>query len=179
MAPEVLAVRAEVTEVYLRAAQRRERTESMTYTHEQIVEAAINAMVKGRHRPHCYSAHVPGQGYVNDGTRVDQWPDYVRQLEVRARAEAENMGWSPGYAEPGYDDSKKGILFANWNVFPRGLDNILERAGYAIEWSDEWDTCQDCNKAVRLVPDSHGWTPSYVFTTNGDFLCTACAKETN
>jgi hypothetical protein len=91
-----------------------------------------------------------------------------------AESEIENLGFATGYAEPGYTDPAKGILFANWNYFPRGLDSILERAGYAIEWSDEWSTCGDCGLAVRSSPDSYGWQPSYAILGECDLLCSDC-----
>lgn len=122
---------------------------------------------------HCFSAFVPGQGYVNDGSRVDLHDDYEKQRQRRAESEIENMGFAPKYAEPGYDDPIKGILFADWNVFARGVDRILERAGYAIEWSDEWTTCGDCGNAVRTQPDSWIWKPSYVISENGIY-CKEC-----
>src|SRR5678816_1797897 len=98
------------------------------------------------------------------------------------------------YAEPGYTNPEKGILFADWNdrttyrvdartfysrysaeqfvkthevadpaiVEQRDdtmkrLSDLAEKAGYAVEWSDEWSTCDDCGKAVRTSPDSYGW----------------------
>lgn len=143
---------------------------------ERILKAAIASMIRGRHSPHCYSAHVIGKGYVNDGSAAFNRADYLRQLERDATSELENMGWAEGYAEPGYDQPKRGVLMANWNKFPRHIGDTLERAGYAIEWSDEWDTCEDCNKAVRTSPDSHGWEPSFVLREDSTLLCHNCVE---
>src|SRR4051812_18753686 len=110
-----------------------------THTHrtlDRVFNAAIAAMAQGTKQPHCYSAHVPGQGYVNDGTRADLAADYRRQLGRAARSEFENMGFASEYHEPGYTQPARGFLFANWNRFPRNFDRLLERMGYAIEWSD-------------------------------------------
>src|SRR5262249_11080147 len=93
--------------------------------------------------------------------------------EERAR-HIEYMEWAAEYAEPGYDQPEKGILFANWNYFPRGVDSILERYGYQIEWSDEWSTCGDCGKAFRTQPDSYGWQPSYFWASDCEMLCKDC-----
>jgi hypothetical protein len=125
---------------------------------------------------HCFSAHVIGQGYVNRGEVQATRADYDRQRVQRTESEIDNLGWAPGYAEPGYDQPTRGVLLADWNVFPTGIDTILERAGYTIEWSDEWITCAECNKAVRTEPDGYDWTPSYVIV-DGDFLCRSCADE--
>src|SRR5262245_37954667 len=128
---------------------------------ERILDAAKNAMINGHHAPHCYSAHVPGKGYVNNGADPATRADYLRQLERAVQSEIDNLGYASGYAEPGYHDPDNGVLFANWNVFPRGFDRVLEQAGYAVEWSDEWSTCEDCGKAVRTSPNSYGWQRSY------------------
>lgn len=123
---------------------------------------------------HCFSAHVPGQGYVNDGSRVDLRPEYDRQRIHRATVAIENLDCANGYAEPGYSDPDRGVLFADWNIFPRGVDTVLERAGYAIEWQDEWATCADCNKAVRTSPDSYSWQPYYLLVNDCEIVCLDC-----
>lgn len=123
---------------------------------------------------HCFSAHVPGKGYVNRGELETDRPEYDKQRRHAAESEIENLGWANGYAEPGYQDPERGVLFANWNVFPRGVDDILERAGYAIEWSDEWSTCSDCGKAFRTSADSYGWQPSYVILNECELVCRDC-----
>lgn len=146
-------------------------------TLSRILDAAVNSMITGHHAPHCYRAHVAGRGYVNDGSIFSTRSDYLRQLERSARSEVDNMGFADGYAEPGYTDPpKRGVLLANWNSLPKNLDRILERAGYAIEWSDEWTTCDDCNKAVRTQPDGYDWKPRYA-EHNGAVLCEACSDE--
>lgn len=148
-------------------------------TLECILQAAVSSMIKGHHAPYCYSAHVIGRGYVNDGSKVYDRTDYLRQLERDAQSEVENMGWAPKYAESGYDQPKRGIVMANWNKLPRELGAILERAGYAIEWSDEWATCDSCNGAVRTQPDGHGWEPGYRETESGDTFCLECYADEN
>lgn len=147
-------------------------------------------MRKSLCRPaHCYSAWIKGEGYVLDERRIIGTPEqraelqaeYDRQRRRTADSEIDNLGWADGYAEPGYQNEqpKRGVLFANWNVFPRGLDTILERAGYAVEWSDEWSTCDDCNKAVRTQPNGYDWKPEYDVKAieRGEMICTGCADE--
>lgn len=143
---------------------------------ETILKAAVSSMIRGHHTPHCYRSWVKGEGYTNDGTNPDTRTDYLAQLERTARNEIDNMGFALHYGEPGYEDPKHGVLFADWNCLPRGLDRILERAGYAIEWSDEWTTCSDCGHAVRIEPDSYCWKPSYVESDN-KILCPECAPN--
>lgn len=143
-------------------------------TLEFILKAAVSSMIKGHHTPHCYSAHIPGKGYVNDGNREDLRADYLRQLERDAKSEIDNLTYATGYAEPGYTDPEKGVVLLNWNKFPRGLDDILERAGYAIEWSDEWSTCSDCGKLVRTSPDGYSWQPSYRIMNECEIVCDDC-----
>lgn len=95
-----------------------------------------------------------------------------------AMDEISNIQFAWDYAEKGYDKPKKFILFANWNYFPRGIDSILEGYGYAIEWSDEWTTCEDCNRAVRTSPDCYQWQPSYV-ELDGSIACLDCVKDSS
>lgn len=146
-------------------------------TLERILTAAVRSMIDGKRAPHCFSAHVLGRGYVNDGSAVFDRADYLRQLQRSAESEIENMGYAEGYAEPGYTQPAKGVLMANWNCLPRDLDRLLERAGYAIEWSDEWTVCEDCNKALRTEPNGYDWRPAYTIVDECAIVCTACAED--
>lgn len=152
------------------------RTEQPRFSAEDVLKAAIEAMIHGHHEPHCYHAHVVGHGYVNNGLDLRTRPDYLRQLRLSAESELENMGFAPSYAEPGYTQPAVGVLFANWNVFPSYIDKTLEQLGYAVEWSDEWTTCDDCQRAIRTSPDSYGFTPSYA-DIDGGTLCLDCLQE--
>lgn len=107
-----------------------------------------------------------------------------------------DMTYADGYAEPGYTEPRCGIYLADWNdESRRGTDaeraagdywptvstfrsrfaGILARAGYAVEWSDEWTVCE-CGKAVRIQPDSYGWTPAYVIR-DGELACQECWRD--
>lgn len=123
---------------------------------------------------HCYSAHVPGHGYVNRGDDPATKADYDRQRLRSAETAIDNLQWANGYAEPGYQDPAKGILFADWNIFARGIDSILERYGYELEWEDEWSTCGDCGKAVRTSGNSYHWQPHYVIMNECELVCLEC-----
>jgi hypothetical protein len=92
----------------------------------------------------------------------------------RAESEIEDMGYAMKYGiGQGYTNPDKGILMANWNYFPRGIDSILERYGFAIEWSDEWTTCSNCGKALRTSADGYEWQPAYSIT-DSEILCLEC-----
>jgi len=146
---------------------------------ERILQAAVNSLAQGKRKPHCFSAFVQGQGYINQGDVVETRPDYIKQAVRAAQSEVDNLGFAPTYAEPGYDNPAKAVLFANWNDLPRDLDRILEHAGYAIEWSDEWSTCDACNGAVRTSPDGWNWTPYYKFDGDCTILCLDCYADEN
>ena len=95
-----------------------------------------------------------------------------------AKSYIENLVYCTEYAEPGYDNPKKAILFCNWNYFPIMLADILEKYGYAIEWEDEWTRCNGCYKALRTSPDSHSWQPSYIENTEtGECFCRDCVTD--
>lgn len=89
----------------------------------------------------------------------------------------ENLDYAPSYAEPGYTQPERGVLFANWNYFPSSIDDTLERAGFSIEWEDEWTTCEDCGRAVRTSPDCYGWQPSYALIDDCQIVCADCLAK--
>ena len=111
----------------------------------------------------------------------------------------EDGSWDIEYASEyasGHDAPKRGILFADWNdETRRGTDeerrrheywpvvsrfrsrfaDILERAGFACEWSDEWTICE-CGKAVRTQPDGWDWRPQFV-VKDGRIECHECWRD--
>lgn len=106
------------------------------------------------------------------------------------------------YSEPGYTGGEP-IVFANWNsqraylpdvdrlhprnlrVAPDGIEDILmeragrvlEKLGVALEWNDEWVTCDYCDGAIRTQPDSYAWLPSYVVFDECEIYCRHCLVE--
>lgn len=140
---------------------------------ERVMNAAINSMIRGHHSPHCFRAHVPGKGYVNNGSAEFDRADFLKQLERAARFEVGNVGYAPSYAEPGHIQPVKGVLIADWNKLPSEIDKILEKLGYAVEWFDEWTTCSNCNRAMRTSPDCYDWTPAYTEESDG-LYCDEC-----
>jgi hypothetical protein len=108
---------------------------------------------------------------------------------------AEKAGYditsAEGVCEPGYDDGP--VVFANWNAktrynretnshktlddtMPR-LAKLFEKLGFAVEWYDEWYTCEDCGKAFRTSPDGYGWTPHYSFIGECPLVCLDCIVD--
>jgi hypothetical protein len=99
---------------------------------------------------------------------------------------------SPHYSEPGYE-AESTILFANWNsegkwnqetreyekisnLMPL-LCELAEKVGFAIEWSDEWAMCDDCQGAFRISGDSYSWTMYGYVSDGGDVTCGTCVTE--
>lgn len=117
--------------------------------------------------------HIADISGPDDGDNTPGWqkPESQRRF---GESEIENLGWSPDYAEPGYTAGPRGVLTANWNYFTRDITDILERAGFSCEWSDEWTTCDDCGKLVRTSPDSYGYQPSYVMMNDCETICHNC-----
>ena len=86
--------------------------------------------------------------------------------------------YASDYCEPGYSlaEGKQGIVFANWNNFTKEeIDEVEET--HEIEWSDEWAICDDCDKAIRTSPDSHGWTRHYHLMNDCEIVCLDCVKD--
>ncbi len=82
----------------------------------------------------------------------------------------QQVDFAAQYGEPGYDEAKAGILFADWNDAPSWLRDGLERRGYQLEWSDEWIIAHETGKAYRTSPDCWQWTPYYVLTEDCDVI---------
>lgn len=122
---------------------------------EYILRSAIKALSQGK-PAHC-----------GDGPTADM---------RRAQSELDNLRFASGYAEPGYTDPARGVLLANWNPFPKRTADVLERAGYAIEWSDEWAECDDCQKTVRTSPDSYEWRQSWYWSSECTITCADCVR---
>jgi len=80
-----------------------------------------------------------------------------------------------GCSEPGYIDQT--VLTANWN--DTNLDDFIETYfdDISIEWSDEWTYCQECNKAIRILADSHGWQKYYLLDEEHYEICLDCVKN--
>ena len=95
--------------------------------------------------------------------------------ELRASAIEEIIfarGWANGYS----DQPKKGILLADWNYMSRKAQELLERAGYEIAWSESYELCDNCGLAIRIDHDSYCWQPEFI-RTDGMIYCNACSKE--
>jgi hypothetical protein len=82
--------------------------------------------------------------------------------------------WAPKYANGEGETSNRGVLMSNWNDWSNAAVDLLERAGYGIEWEDEWSTCDNCGGAIRIQPDSYSWQPTYFDFPDGDRLCREC-----
>jgi hypothetical protein len=95
-------------------------------------------------------------------------------IAEKAESALEDIRFAPAYAEKGYDQPTKDIIFADWNKFGKNVDRVLEAYGYAIEWNDEWSQCNGCDNAFRTSPDSYGWSPSYVLMNECELVCLEC-----
>ena len=116
-------------------------------------------------------------------------------LSLMQKAEEAAGSWvstATHYSEPGYE-AESTILFANWNsegkwnqetreyettsnLMPL-LCELAEKVGFAIEWSDEWSMCDDCQGAFRISGDSYSWTMYGYVTEDGDAVCGNCIIE--
>ena len=144
-------------------------TREKNMTLEYVLKAAVSSMIRGHHTPHCFSWYRNGVDFPATS------PEYLEALEREATQEIENLGYASEYAD-GRDCGAKGVIWANWNALPRGLDTILERLGYSLEWSDCVSTCDTCYKAIQTEPDCYSWTPEYTIG-DGYIMCAACLKE--
>lgn len=54
------------------------------------------------------------------------------------------------------------------------LDDVL---GVEVVFNDEYTTCSDCNKVIRVSPDSYSWKPDY-YVGDGFIACNKCFNDT-
>jgi hypothetical protein len=112
-------------------------------------------------------------------------------------AERGDLDWFNIYANG--DDAGKGVLIANWNHFPhhdsvgwhetptvaqqfnwnrgRKFQDLLERAGYHLEWSDQTSRCSHCNGCIAEGPDYYGDSAHYAILGECDLVCEACIRK--
>ena len=90
-----------------------------------------------------------------------------------AKSQIENM---MSYSESvNADTGEKGILVADWNYFPRGVDTLLERYGFELDWEDTSTSCDECGKHIHTQPGYYGDTPYYWMDgDNGGIICHEC-----
>jgi uncharacterized protein (TIGR02996 family) len=109
------------------------------------------------------------------------------------RARCEDVRWHAKYAEPGYTTPEAGICLGNWNTAerhtagagyrdvddtPKLLGDLLEALGVECEWSDEWDTCDECGGLVRTCANCFDWTPHYRADDDTELpICLNCVGE--
>lgn len=122
---------------------------------------------------------------------------------LQALMQEGELNYCRGYAEPGYNsDDDVLVFFANWNpkefyfseadrarfnALPRaernairGMDRVAEYVQQVIkgetEWSDEWEVCTDCQRAVRTKQDSYSWQRYYADHEDGP-VCFDCIRK--
>ena len=88
--------------------------------------------------------------------------------------ELRDMESVSAYGEAGYTDPEQAVLFADWNNVSRLVQDYLEEAGFALEWSDEWALSYEHDKAWRTSPDSYSWVCAVRYTEYGDLLTPEC-----
>jgi hypothetical protein len=102
----------------------------------------------------------------------------IEHFQRFAEKRNEYFDFADEYGERGYSDPEKGIVLANWNTVPKGLASMLERDGYELEWSDEWQVIYSGGraKAYRTEPDCWHWESSLVLI-DGEYAAPDGAAE--
>ncbi len=107
---------------------------------------------------------------------------WVLAERVLRKLDPQHSGEVEAYlvGEPGYGENV--TVLANWNRYPKWQAVIekLERLGCPLttDWSDEWVSCYECNKAYRSSPDSYGWVKSWWYGPHDcDIICAECTRK--
>lgn len=96
---------------------------------------------------------------TNGKTIVDVLADFG--LDMSKQNEEQTYTWYRGYADQNNEDNPNGVIVADWNELPRGLDSALEAAGFAVDWADMTADCSDCGNLVATEPSHMWWQPYY------------------
>ncbi len=84
----------------------------------------------------------------------------------------------------------KGIFAANWNEErkwdPAGqtsevidetlakLAVLLDRLGHSVEWSENYTSCEGCQRAIRTEMNSYAWIPDFWEGSGCGIYCATC-----
>lgn len=101
------------------------------------------------------------QRTTDEVTPFDKWPEVFGERYGYGCTQ-----YASDYGEPGYGlaKDKHGILFDNWNSYPKYALELLGHY-YELEWEDEWAVLANC-KAYRTKADSYGWESS-IYMSDG------------
>lgn len=70
-------------------------------------------------------------------------------------------------------DSGRGIVSANWNYVSQRTQDVLEQAGYTLDWCDGVSRCDECYKAIETQPTHYGWKAQF-HVGDGCIICAKC-----
>jgi hypothetical protein len=94
-------------------------------------------------------------------------------------------GWAWVFRSVGIDHRSKAEMFVareervvvgEDNTAPR-LSDLFAKLGCTIDWYDEYQLCNDCQKAFRTSGDSYGWTQYGFLSEDGHAVCGDCIKD--
>lgn len=78
-----------------------------------------------------------------------------------------------------YPESEDGpILCADWNpIDHEEYSQLEEKLDIKLEWDDEWTSCYDCGKGIRISPTSYSWQPKFIQDNEGFEICADCFEN--
>lgn len=113
-------------------------------------------------------------------------------MEKVLKAFGERQLWDDIYMTEGEDrEGEHYCIFEDWEGLEKfialakevlGMDpvameyEIEEKLETTFVFYDEYTTCNDCGKVVRIAPDSYGWQPDF-YTGNNGLVCGDCVRE--
>lgn len=80
-----------------------------------------------------------------------------------------------------YDNNEEGTctLVLYWWDWPFGdyIEWLTEQVEVECHFEDEVDTCENCHKAVEIIPSHYGWTPNYMRDESWAPICRECIEN--
>lgn len=159
------------------------------------IPSKIDALMKPPACPNCGKNKVVGQTTPKNRWDLAQYltEEWGPSVATAEPTRVRDIELHMDYAEHGYslEKDKVGIATGDWNAVtkwdgkarasrtidstPVLIGNLLKALGFELEWEDEWATCHECYKLMRIVENSYSWQPSYFHFSCGGFYCLECA----
>jgi len=93
----------------------------------------------------------------------------VQKFDENAR---HTWDWSPSEKRH-KTDRWFGVIIAEWNQAPDGLEKKLESIGFDLGYPDDTDICDHCGNAIAMTYE----TPCWVDCDNGGIICARCTRK--
>ncbi len=126
-----------------------------TYTIEEMTEETRETLNRAQRLVRAATGENYGDG------------EMVTDIGIGMVRESDQTVWVSGNWNPSRFLREGDEPLTNTENLPERLGNALEGIGVETLWSDEWQRCIECARAIRTEPNSYSWTADYINTEDG------------